>query len=132
MVRRANLCIRCENKRRVEAYAGNSNPNWKEGKSSNKGYISVRVKTGSPGKGKGSFYRGEHIVVWERANNKRLPQGWVVHHLNGVKNDNRIENLAGMPRHEHHSHPRKALHPYERRIKQLEDQLHKCQQLKME
>ena len=121
---RAKYCLPCENKDRVKRYEGNSNPNWKEGRTrSVDGYIMVRSKTGSPGKGKGAFYRGEHIVVWEQAHGKPLPKGWVVHHLNGVKDDNRPENLAGMPRHEHHSHPRQALVPYEERIKLLEDQL---------
>ena len=35
----------------------------------------------------------EHIVVWERANGMLVPDGYVVHHKNGIKNDNRIENL---------------------------------------
>ena len=122
MVRRANLCKSCENKTRVERYKGKSNPNWKEGKSRGGGYVHVRIKSGSPGKGKGAFYRGEHIVIWEQVNGP-LPKGWVIHHLNGVKDDNRIENLLGTTRHRHHQHPREALVPYEDKIKELEAQL---------
>jgi hypothetical protein len=50
----------------------------------------------APGK-----YRGEHIIVWEQAHNKTLPKNWVVHHINGIKSDNRIENLTAMARNKH-------------------------------
>ena len=120
MVRRAQSCRRCENQRRVKAYVGNNNPNWRAGLTKADGYILERVQTGTPGKGKGAFYRGQHIVIWEAANGS-LPKGWVVHHLNGIKDDNRIENLMGMTRNEHHKHPREALRPYEARIRDLAD-----------
>ena len=123
MVRRARHCIRCENKSRVERYAGESNPNWREGRVLSHGYIYRRIKAGKPGKGKGAFYRAEHILVWEQTHGEPLPKGWVVHHLNGIKDDNRPENLLGLPRVEHHKHPREALRPYERHIKALEDKL---------
>uniref|UniRef100_A0A6M3IG98 Putative homing endonuclease n=1 Tax=viral metagenome TaxID=1070528 RepID=A0A6M3IG98_9ZZZZ len=71
-------------------------------------------------------YRAEHIIVWEQANNKTLPKGWVVHHLNGIRDDNRIENLFGMPRKRHNL--KLALEPYEKRIQELEDELRKLKQ----
>ena len=71
----------------------------------------------------GGAYRPEHRIVWEQTHGQTLPSTWVVHHLNGVKDDNRPENLAAMPRHEHHTHPRKALVPYEERIQELEQRL---------
>ncbi|MCH8990540.1 MAG: HNH endonuclease [Acidobacteria bacterium] len=71
----------------------------------------------------GAAYRPEHRIVWEQTHGQTLPSDWVVHHLNGVKDDNRPENLAAMPRHEHHTHPRKALGPYEDRIRELEQRL---------
>lgn len=40
--------------------------------------------------------RLEHRLVYERAYG-RLPKNWVVHHVNGQKNDNRLENLIGLP-----------------------------------
>lgn len=79
------------------------------------GYVYIHV-------GGKQRYKFEHHIVWEEANGP-LPRGWVIHHLNGIKTDNRLENLAGMPRHEHHKHPREALVPYEERIKSLESML---------
>lgn len=38
----------------------------------------------------------EHVLVWEDYHHKRLPQGHCVHHINGIKKDNRIENLKAM------------------------------------
>jgi hypothetical protein len=51
---------------------------------------------------KGYYYRRVylHIEVWENAHGP-LPEGWVVHHINGNKGDNRLENLQGMPAKEH-------------------------------
>ena len=46
-------------------------------------------------------YVKEHVLVWEEAHGQLLPEGWVIHHLNGLKNDNRPENLAGMPNGNH-------------------------------
>ena len=46
-------------------------------------------------------YVWEHQVVWERTQGIPLPEGWVVHHMNGNKGDNRPENLKGMTRGAH-------------------------------
>lgn len=44
----------------------------------------------------------EHIWVWEQTHNKPLPDGWIIHHINGIKDDNRPSNLKAMPRNKHH------------------------------
>ena len=121
VVRRSAQCRPCANRARIGLHAGDANPNWKGGFTYADGYKLVRV----PGEYRPSGapkYQGEHAVVWEAANGP-LPQGYVVHHLNGDKLDNRIENLAAMPRHRHHSEPRDALKPYEAKIARLEYEL---------
>jgi hypothetical protein len=42
----------------------------------------------------------EHRRVWEQHNGP-LPEGFVVHHINGNRKDNRIENLQAMRRTDH-------------------------------
>lgn len=49
----------------------------------------------------------EHIVVWEKANNRQVPEGYIVHHINECKADNRIENLQLMSISEHIIHHNK-------------------------
>jgi len=50
------------------------------------GYVLVFVGYG----GKfGGNYEYEHRLVWEKHNGP-LPSDWIVHHLNGVRTDNRI------------------------------------------
>jgi len=93
---------------------GSDSVNWKGGRSLTKdGYIELRID----GKQK-----PEHRYVWESSYGAIEP-GWVVHHLNGQKTDNRIENLQAMPRKSHS--PRDVVRPYQQRIRTLESQLAK-------
>lgn len=115
ITRRKLRCKACSNRHRNEQYTGERNPNWRGGRTTRNGYVFVKGALG-----RGGRYRGEHRVVWEQTHGHPLPKGWVVHHLNGQKQDNRPGNLAGMPRHAHHKHPREALVPYEQRIAALE------------
>lgn len=45
----------------------------------------------------------EHIMIWEKTHGKELPEGWVIHHINGIKDDNRPRNLLALPRGKHHN-----------------------------
>lgn len=72
-------------------------------------------------------YVFEHILVWEKTHGKPVPKGWIVHHLNGIKSDNRPENLVAMPKGAHSS----LAKPYIERIQQLERELAELQQLKL-
>lgn len=41
-----------------------------------------------------------HRYVWEKEKGK-IPYGWDIHHINGNRADNRIENLEALPKAEH-------------------------------
>ncbi len=88
----------------------------------------VRVYNPSHPRSGVNGYIFEHILVWEQAHNKPLPEGWTVHHLNGIKNDNRPVNLAGMSSHAH----RLVLAGKAKRIKFLENKVKKLEQSLLE
>jgi hypothetical protein len=50
-----------------------------------------------------------------------LPDDYLVHHLNGVKDDNRPENLVAMPKGKHHHYL--VQHECQRRIRELENEI---------
>lgn len=61
-------------------------------------------------------YVPQHILVWEEVHNKALPAGWVVHHLNGIRNDNRPSNLVALTSRKHNM----LIGEFKKRIRQLE------------
>jgi len=106
--------------RRCQDYPiGKEHPNWKGGRYiNNSGYVLVWTPN-YPRAYKYSGNRGyvlEHILVWEQYHNQILPSGWHIHHLNGIKTDNRPENLKALPRKVHYQ----LIPALKRRIKELE------------
>ena len=81
--------------------AGKHAPNYVDGPIVSKGYVLVR-RPDHPRAHPTNKRVPEHIVVWEKANKRPVPSGWVVHHINGIKHDNRPENLVAMSRKGHH------------------------------
>jgi len=97
---------------------GKDNPAWKGGRIRASGYIKIH-QPGHPRSNQGNYVL-EHILVWEKVHRRSLPIGWVIHHLNGIKDDNRPVNLLGLPKGEHHVElVNQAL---KRRIRELERQ----------
>jgi hypothetical protein len=81
---KSSLCKQC-NSSRLEA-----NGNWRGGITTHKkGYIQIKV-AGWP---KNNGYKFEHILVMEAKLGRLLLPGENVHHINGVRDDNRVENL---------------------------------------
>lgn len=76
---------------RCKLLTGDKHPNWTGGRKINAyGYVQV-LAHGHPKAHDGYVY--EHILVAERALGEYLPTGSVIHHINGIKDDNRLENL---------------------------------------
>ena len=92
--------------------------NWKGGEIIADGYRFVMMKA-HPRADKRGYVR-EHIVVLEQKLGRPLKPSEITHHLNGIRNDNRPENLVAMPRKRHNL--KSAFVPYEERIKELEFQ----------
>ena len=77
---------------------GNLSPKWKGGKSIEKnGYVRVSGHQSHPKARQGQV--AEHILVMEKSLDRYLLVGESVHHKNGVRSDNRLENLELRRRH---------------------------------
>jgi len=109
-------CIVCAQKARGLTKRRENNPHWKGGRNTNNGYVSVidpRVAE--------TTYIPEHRLVWEQEHGKPVPEGYVIHHLNGIKTDNRPCNLVAIPKPQHESYT--FIHALQERIRELESKL---------
>lgn len=70
----------------ITVFFGESHPNWKGGRRERKNWYVV-LWTGN------KKSKLEHRIVMEKFLGRELENGEVVHHINGDKSDNRIENL---------------------------------------
>ena len=102
---------------------GEKNPNWKGGRREHGEYIKV-YKPDHPRAVKS--YVWEHQLVWEEYHKQLLPDGWVVHHLNGIKSDNRPRNLFAMPKKGHLS--QQLLLEAQKRLREIEIENRQLQQ----
>ena len=85
---------------RSNARKGEKSSSWKGGiKITPAGYRQVLCPNHHRADGNG--YVMEHILVWEQATGVAVPKDCCIHHLNGNKTDNRIQNLCMMQKAAH-------------------------------
>ncbi len=92
---------------------GSANHQWRGGRTMSRGYVLISVGHG--------VQIPEHRIVMERQIGRPLTSAEIVHHLNGIRHDNRIDNLAltTLKDHEHQTYV-KCL---QARIRDLESQI---------
>jgi len=80
-------------KKMIECKLREKHPNWKGGKILHHcGYIYILID---------GHYRVEHRYMMEQFIGRKLEKNEIVHHINGIKTDNRIENFEIMDIVEH-------------------------------
>lgn len=79
--------------------SGPDSHHWKGGRHATKGGYILLYAPEHPRASQKYVY--EHILVWEQHHKRLLPDGWLVHHLNGVPSDNHPGNLVGKPKGKH-------------------------------
>ena len=85
MQRKSSTCHNCHNKKGLSAKPEGHKFYHK------KGYKLIKVSNHPRAKSNNFVF--EHIVVMEKYLDRYLKKGENIHHLNGIKDDNRIENL---------------------------------------
>ena len=80
---------------------GKNNPAWKGGRTINNfGYVLIH-KSNHPSRSSDDYVL-EHHIIMEQKLGRYLKDDEIVHHINGNKSDNRIENLILTTPKEHH------------------------------
>lgn len=93
-----------------------NNPRWNGGRYEERGYVYVNAQN-HPNKTRNG-YIFEHRLVMEKSIGRYLDKDEHIHHLNGIKNDNRAENLIIV---NNKNHDRFSIkHALEERIRKLE------------
>ena len=81
-------------------YVGSKHPSWKGGRRIRRGYVYIWVKE-HPNKTTDGVM-AEHRLVMEKSLGRYLTKEERVHHLNGNKSDNKLENLILFPNENEH------------------------------
>jgi len=72
-------------------YKGENHREWRGGRYIQRGYIMVKAYD-HPNRNNLN-YVSEHVLVMEKEIGRYIVRGEIIHHINGKRDDNRIENL---------------------------------------
>ena len=114
------LCRSCATKRAFKLgilnTTGKNNYAWRGNKFEWRGYVLVySPKHPRPSYGSRVF---EHRLVMEKKLGRYLESHEIIHHLNGIRNDNRLENLSLTCKEKHDT--RSYVKQLQKRVRELE------------
>lgn len=81
---------------KIKDNLGEKHSKWKGGKTTHEGYIIILTQSRT------NHYKQEHRIIMEQNLGRKLKSQEVVHHINGIRNDNRIDNLMLFANNEEH------------------------------
>lgn len=120
---RNTLCIHC-----IPKKFGRDNPQYQGETKTKRGYIYIKIDSNDPmyAMAKNGWVL-EHRLVVARREGRLLNKGEVVHHINGIKSDNRPSNLMLLKYNNHNSHMvtkdlKSRISILEKRVTELEAQ----------
>lgn len=138
-IRQERLCLYCKNKvkeyyykKRFKGYLktcinhvnygkkGKLNHSWKGGRQERQGYVYILDENKSYKKGL-ARYTAEHTLIAEKKYGRKVEIDELVHHLNGIRDDNRPENLIIIKRKGHETWT--YVRQLQGRIRELEEKL---------
>lgn len=87
--------------KKLPEFSGEKSKNWKGGRYETQGYVFIYSPNHPRVKNQKRKYVFEHILVIEKKIGRFLKNNEVVHHINGIRNDNKINNLILFTRAQH-------------------------------
>lgn len=122
-----NNCTRCKAQNRNYPIREDSWA-WRGGRYEDDGYVSINVKDRPEFASmlRHNGYVFEHRLIMAEHLGRALTSDEMVHHINGVRHDNRIENLCLTNAREHDVHA--LLHRAQKRIQELEDKIREMEE----